>query len=145
MYRQSTVINYFSPGVPPSRRASLSSSTSLQTTSFPEQRFTLDRCGGGEEAREGRACQRSRSYSVLPRWRETDVDPALLPGGFAESAPGPQLRGALLGDRWEAHRRAGFCGLCEVFANAADRKFEYSYIKAGEAWVRHSNSIQINA
>lgn len=54
-------------------------------------------------------CSGSDKKSIIKWWRETsDTDPALLPGGFAES----------------------------VFANAADRQYEYSYIKDRKGFIR---------
>jgi len=60
------------------------------------QEMYRDKCGGVDKA------------SVVRWWSTPDVDPALIPGGFAES----------------------------VFANAAERRYEYSYLKDRKGFVR---------
>lgn len=61
------------------------------------QEMYRDKCGNADK----------RS---ITNWWKTDTDPALIPGGFAES----------------------------VFANSAERKYEYSYLKDRAGFVRIS-------
>jgi hypothetical protein len=60
------------------------------------QEMYRDKCGAADKK------------SIVEWWRTEDTDPALIPGGFAES----------------------------VFANAAERQHEYSYIKDRKGFVR---------
>jgi len=60
------------------------------------QEMYRDKCGGSDKD------------EIVRWWRTPDTDPALIPGGFAES----------------------------VFANAAERRIEYAYIKDRKGFVR---------
>jgi len=60
------------------------------------QEMYRDKCGGAD------------MKSISKWWETSDTDPALIPGGFAES----------------------------VFANSGDKEFEYSYIKERKGFVR---------
>mmetsp|Transcript_70176 Transcript_70176/g.177954 ORF Transcript_70176/g.177954 Transcript_70176/m.177954 type:complete len:395 (+) Transcript_70176:128-1312(+) len=60
------------------------------------QEMYRDKCGAADKA------------SLVKWWKTPDIDPALIPGGFAEA----------------------------VFANAGDKKHEYSYIKDRKGFVR---------
>jgi hypothetical protein len=60
------------------------------------QEMYRDKCGGADKP------------SIVKWWETPDTDPALIPGGFAES----------------------------IFANAAERNTEYSYLKDRKGFVR---------
>lgn len=53
-------------------------------------------------------CGGADKASIVKWWKTSDTDPALIPGGFSES----------------------------VFANAAEKRFEYSYIKDRKGFVK---------
>lgn len=77
------------------RKASLCFAPIIQHVPVHQEMYR-DKCGAADKK------------SLVRWWKETDVDPALIPGGFAEA----------------------------VFANSNDKKHEYSYIKDRKGFVR---------
>lgn len=89
-------IDSFETGPPEiGRRISLCFAPIIQHVPIHQEMYR-DRCGGADKK------------SICRWWSDTNTDPALIPGGFAES----------------------------VFANAADDHFEYSYIKDRKGFIR---------